>query len=65
VLTVAEANKLTDETRAEMGIMKKLPRTLGQALGFLEEDGMLKEALGERFVQAYLSVKKVSDRGLC
>ena len=56
---VDEASKLSAETRKEMGIVKRLPRTVKDAWKFLSEDSEIVRELGEEFVQAYLAVKKV------
>jgi glutamine synthetase len=50
---------LSEETRVEMGIVKKLPRTLIDAWKFLLEDKEMVKELGEEFVKSYISVKEV------
>ena len=45
-----------------MGITKTLPRTVEDAWKYLSEDQEMIQALGEKFVESYLSVKQVIER---
>jgi glutamine synthetase len=48
---------LSDREREELGAVR-LPASLGEAIGNLERDTMLLEALGERLATSYLAVKR-------
>jgi len=49
---------MTDDERVAAGITKTLPRSLPQALEYLDEDKELVQELGETFVTSYCHVKK-------
>jgi hypothetical protein len=59
-LTVATPSTMTDDERVAAGITKTLPRSLPQALEYLDEDEELVQELGKTFVTSYCHVKKVS-----
>lgn len=48
---------LTDEERDRLGI-RMLPATLEEALRCLEQDTVIKDALGSRLFQAYIKIKR-------
>ena len=48
---------LTEKERGELGITKRLPRSIGEALGWLQEDAQMREILGGAVVDTYLAVK--------
>ena len=56
---LGESHKLSEIDREEMGITRKFPESVLQALSFLSQDELLRETLGEKFALSYLSVKEV------
>ncbi|MCO8244796.1 MULTISPECIES: gamma-glutamylputrescine synthetase [unclassified Haladaptatus] len=52
-----DPGNLSEAELAERGI-ERLPRTLGQALDALEEDSMMREALGAELFETYVEVKR-------
>jgi glutamine synthetase len=54
-----DPGSLSEIARAEFGITKSLPRSVLDAFEYLSDDKEMVSMLGERFVQSYLSVKKV------
>jgi glutamine synthetase len=55
--TLVDPDTLSDAERAQRGI-RRLPRSLGEALDALERDEVLREALGEVLAREYLAVKR-------
>ncbi|MHA1933857.1 MAG: glutamine synthetase family protein [Candidatus Thorarchaeota archaeon] len=49
--------KLTDVERKELGI-SSLPSTLGDALDHLEQDSVIRSALGDELVETYIQIKR-------
>jgi len=60
--TLVDPDTLSDDERARRGI-RRLPRSLGEALDALERDDVLRAALGDMLAQAYLTVKRSEVRG--
>lgn len=50
---------ITPEERGKLGIKEKIPASIEEALGCLREDKEMHDALGRRFVENYLQLKKV------
>ena len=59
--TLVDPDTLSDAERAQRGI-RRLPRSLGEALDALERDEVLREALGEVLAREYLAVKRSEVR---
>jgi glutamine synthetase len=59
--TLVDPDSLSDAERARRGI-RRLPRSLGEALDALERDEVLRSALGEPLTQSYLAVKRSEVR---
>jgi glutamine synthetase len=59
VADLDDPGSMSEMARAEFGITKSLPRSVMDAFDYLSDDKELVNALGERFVKSYLSVKKV------
>jgi glutamine synthetase len=59
--TLVDPDTLSDTERERRGI-RRLPRTLGEALDALERDEVLREALGETLAKEYLIVKRSEVR---
>jgi glutamine synthetase len=59
VADIDDPGSMSEMARAEFGITKSLPRSVLDAFEYLSDDKELVNALGERFVKSYLSVKKV------
>jgi glutamine synthetase len=59
--TLVDPDTLSDAERAERGI-RRLPRSLGEALDALEADETLRAALGEGLAREYLAVKRSEVR---
>jgi glutamine synthetase len=59
--TLVDPDSLSDAERAQRGI-RRLPRSLGEALDALERDEVLREALGEVLAREYLAVKRSEVR---
>lgn len=53
-----DASEISDETRAELGITTRLPNTFEKALNILEQDKVLGELLGRKFIEDYLATKR-------
>ncbi|EEY16853.1 fluG [Verticillium alfalfae VaMs.102] len=49
--------KLTDEQRQDLGVKRRFPKNLGEALDALKSNEVLKESLGREVVQRYTDVK--------
>jgi glutamine synthetase len=60
--TLVDPDTLSDDERSRRGI-RRLPRSLSEALDALEHDDVLRAALGEMLTQAYLTVKRSEVRG--
>jgi len=60
--TLVDPDTLSDDERSRRGI-RRLPRSLGEALDALEGDDVLRAALGDVLAQAYLTVKRSEVRG--
>lgn len=56
---------MSESARRAMGITKPLPKKLPDALKYLQEDKAMVEVLGEKFIELYLSVKKVCTLTCC
>ena len=54
---LVDASTLTDSERAELGITRKLPRSLSESLKSLEKDTHLQKLLGADLVRHYINVK--------
>lgn len=54
----ADPSSITEEERRQLGVERKLPRSLQESLKELEKDEALLEALGRPFVADYLAIKK-------
>jgi glutamine synthetase len=54
------AANMSEEERKEAGIDRRLPLDLADAISSLKDDEVLRKALGEEFVEAYVSMNKVS-----
>ena len=59
--TLVDPDTLSDAERAQRGI-RRLPRSLGEALDALEADEVLRDALGEVLAREYLAVKRSEVR---
>jgi glutamine synthetase len=59
--TLVDPDTLSDAERARRGI-RRLPRSLGEALDELERDAVLRGALGETLAKEYLIVKRSEVR---
>jgi glutamine synthetase len=59
--TLVDPDTLSDAERARRGI-RRLPKTLGEALDELERDEVLREALGDTLAKEYLIVKRSEVR---
>jgi glutamine synthetase len=59
--TLVDPDTLSDAERARRGI-RRLPKTLGEALDELERDEVLRDALGETLAKEYLIVKRSEVR---
>ena len=59
-----DPSHLTSEERLSLGIVKKLPKDLEHSLKALEKNDMLKEWLGNAFVERYLIVKRAEAKML-
>jgi glutamine synthetase len=53
------AAHMTQEEKKTMGIVDKLPANLMEARKLFKADAVLREVLGEQFVEGYLSVNRV------
>jgi glutamine synthetase len=51
---------MTDEERAACGAVR-LPTSLGEAAGYLERDQVLREAMGEPMLEAFLAVRRAES----
>lgn len=51
-------SRLSGAERADLGVTKKLPRSLLESVAELERDRVLHRALGENFMADYLAVKR-------
>jgi len=49
---------MDEQMRAAVGMTKKMPRSMKEAAEALREDGPLNEALDQKFVRAYLEMKR-------
>ncbi|KAI5117124.1 hypothetical protein M0805_007971 [Coniferiporia weirii] len=58
------ASTLSEAERRENGVTTRMPLTIDEAREALKKDEVLKGALGEAFVQSYLSVNKTLDEQL-
>ncbi|KAE9977063.1 hypothetical protein EG327_007874 [Venturia inaequalis] len=56
--------RLDDVQRAEYGITRMLPRSIGEAMNALESDSSLKEALAEDLVKNFLIMKEAEQEML-
>jgi glutamine synthetase len=56
---VDDPGSMSESARTDLGITKPLPKKLPEAWKYLQEDKAMVEILGEKFVESYLSVKKV------
>jgi glutamine synthetase len=54
--------QLTDNDRFELGVSEMLPASLPEALDALQADDVLREALGDDFVERYVGVKTAELR---
>lgn len=61
-LNTTTAAELSDNERANYGITQRMSRSIDEARTSLEGDGVLREMMGEEFVDAYLRVNKVRTR---
>jgi len=61
VATLVDPDTLSETERSHRGI-RRLPKTLGEALDELERDEVLKEALSETLAKEYLIVKRSEVR---
>ena len=59
--TLVDPDTLSEAERARRGI-RRLPKSLGEALDELERDEVLREALGETLAKEYLIVKRSEVR---
>ena len=59
--TLVDPDSLSDAERAQRGI-RRLPRSLGEALDALERDEVLRDALGDVLAREYLAVKRSEVR---
>lgn len=58
-------NELSEAERASAGVTTRMPLTIEEARTALEEDEVLKGALGREFVKLFLSVNKVCSEYTC
>ena len=59
--TLVDPDTLSDAERSRRGI-RRLPKSLGEALDELERDEVLRDALGETLAKEYLIVKRSEVR---
>jgi len=59
--TLVDPDSLSDAERAQRGI-RRLPRSLGEALDAFERDEVLRDALGDVLAREYLAVKRSEVR---
>lgn len=52
-----EPDAMSSEAREELGITA-LPAGLGEAIAAMEQDPLIRQTLGERFVRSYLEAKR-------
>jgi glutamine synthetase len=55
---------MTSEERAEMGITKRMPLSVGEARNYLLEDKVMGDALGPEMVKQYVSVNRCLEQSL-
>ena len=53
-----DPSRLTAKERKELGITRQFPKSISEALGFLEADEQLGDILSKQVVQTYLTVKR-------
>ena len=56
---IDDPSRMSQSARDAMGITGPLPKKLLDALKYLQEDKAMVGALGEKFIELYLSVKQV------
>ena len=59
-----DPSKLTAEEREELGIREKFPKSISEALSYLEADEQLRHILSETVVNTYLTVKRAESEML-
>ena len=53
-----DPSKITAKEREELGITNQFPKSISEALGYLEADEQLREILSDQTVETYLTVKQ-------
>ena len=54
-------SRLSEAERSDLGISKRLPKTIEESLGEIEGDNALREALGEEVVEHYVAMKRAEQ----
>lgn len=59
-----DPSTITAKEREELGITKQFPKSISEALGYLEADEQLRHVLGNSAVENYLAVKRAESKML-
>ena len=59
-----DPSKITTKEREELGISEQFPKSISEALGYLEADEQLRHILSEAAVETYLTVKRAESEML-
>ena len=60
----SDPSTITAEAREELGITKQFPKSIGEALSYLEADEQLRLILSKSAVETYLRVKRAESEML-
>lgn len=63
-LVTGNPSRLSDEERAALGIVQKLPTSLQQSLAALHSNTVMKQAIGTHLVDHYLAMKEAEQEML-
>jgi len=61
---IGNPSRLSEAERSDLGISKRLPKTIEESLGGIEGDNALREALGDEVVGHYVAMKKAEQEML-
>ena len=59
-----DPSTITAKEREELGITKQFPKSISEALGYLEADEQLRHVLSNSVVENYLAVKRAESKML-
>jgi glutamine synthetase len=58
---VGNPSRLSETERSELGILSRLPATIGQSLESVERDKALQDALGTQVVTHFVTMKRAEQ----